>query len=104
MLLKDGRIGLIDYGQVKKISLEKRLKYAQLISHIARNERIKTVDHATTHMGLKTKHMKYDIIYRLLAFFHDRDTEDITGGRNIQQFMDWANEVDPIIDLDDDYV
>jgi aarF domain-containing kinase len=104
MLLKDGRIGLIDYGQVKEISLEKRLKYAQLISHIAREEKTQTCDHATTHMGLKTKHMNYDIIYKLLAFFHDRDTDDVTSGMNIQQFMDWANEVDPIIDLDDDYV
>lgn len=37
MLLSDGRLGLIDYGQVKHISLEDRKAYARLI--VALDER-----------------------------------------------------------------
>eukprot|EP00216_Chloropicon_sp_CCMP2111_P005437 CAMPEP_0198241620 /NCGR_PEP_ID=MMETSP1446-20131203/6402_1 /TAXON_ID=1461542 ORGANISM="Unidentified sp, Strain CCMP2111" /NCGR_SAMPLE_ID=MMETSP1446 /ASSEMBLY_ACC=CAM_ASM_001112 /LENGTH=97 /DNA_ID=CAMNT_0043924487 /DNA_START=39 /DNA_END=332 /DNA_ORIENTATION=+ len=44
------------------------------------------------------------MIYRHIAFFNDRDTPDITGKRNVHQFMDWANKVDPIISMDDDYI
>ena len=40
--------------------------------------------------GVRTKHMKSDILYRLACFWNDRDTDDVTGGRNIQTFMDWA--------------
>ncbi|UPR02126.1 serine/threonine-protein kinase [Chloropicon primus] len=104
MLLKDGRIGLIDYGQVKQLSLEKRVEYAKLVVYLAKDKRKSAVLQATEGMGLVTKNMNHQIIYRTLAFFHDRDTDDVTGGKNIQQFMDWCNAEDPILDLDDDYV
>ena len=104
MLLEDGRIGLIDYGQVKEMPLDKRLKFAQLIVYLATNKDKSVVQHATTKMGLRTKNMNHDMIYKILAFFNDRDTDDITGGRNIQQFLDWQNAVDPITTLDDSYV
>ncbi len=75
-----------------------------MILHIARGDKRGTVAHATGEMGLVTKHKREDVIYRLLCFFHDRDTDDVTGGRNIQAFMDWANAEDPILELDDNYV
>jgi len=31
MLLNDGRLGLIDYGQVKRMTLEERIIYAKLM-------------------------------------------------------------------------
>ena len=42
----------------------------------------------TEEMGLKTKHMDSDVIYRMAAFWNDRDTEDVTNGQNIQLFME----------------
>ena len=103
MLLSDGRIGLIDYGQCKELSLDKRLAYAKLVTRLAEKDEEGTV-RQSWDMGLRTKHMNKEIIYKLLCFFHDRDSEDVTGERNIQQFLDWADGIDPIVDLDEDYV
>ena len=84
--------------------MEKRLKYAKLVIALAKNKRKTAVLQATEDMGLVTRHMNHDVIYKILAFFHDRDTADVTGDRNIQQFLDWADQQDPIESLDDDYV
>jgi len=48
--------------------------------------------------------MNRDILYRLAAFWFDRDTDDVTGGRNVQTFMDWAEEQDPLVDVPKDYI
>jgi hypothetical protein len=40
-----------------------------------------------------------DVQYRIAAFWSDRDTRDITGGRNIAEFMDWAEAEDPVVSL-----
>jgi hypothetical protein len=39
LLLPDGRLGLIDYGQVKRLTLKERLCYAKLICALAREDR-----------------------------------------------------------------
>ncbi len=39
LLLPDGRLGLIDYGQVKRLSLNERISYAKLICALAREDR-----------------------------------------------------------------
>lgn len=39
LLLPDGRLGLIDYGQVKRIPLDVRLKYARMIVALAKGAR-----------------------------------------------------------------
>ena len=54
--------------------------------------------------GMKTKYFKRDIAYLHSAFWNDRDTDDVTGGRNIQTFMDWIEEMDPVVLLADEYL
>jgi hypothetical protein len=39
LLLPDGRLGLIDYGQVKRLTLKERICYAKLICALAREDR-----------------------------------------------------------------
>lgn len=39
LLLPDGRLGLIDYGQVKRLTLPQRISYAKLICRLAREDR-----------------------------------------------------------------
>ena len=88
---------------MKELGLEKRLKYAELVVALANGDKEEALA-CSRRMGLRTKRMNGDVIHRLLCFFHDRDTEDVTEGMNIQQFMDWTNAEDPIVELDDDYV
>jgi aarF domain-containing kinase len=88
LLMPCGRLGLIDYGQVKHIPLDFRLKYAKLIVALADglNDEARRV--ATEELGLRTRYGKPEVLWRLLAFQHDRDTADVTEGRNLQLFME----------------
>lgn len=103
LLCPDGRLGLIDYGQVKRITMEQRMQYARLIVALARGTRDDVIDRYID-LGVKTKYMKRDFLWRLAMFWNDRDDDVVTEGRNIQTFMDWVEENDPIEELPQDFV
>ena len=104
MLLPDGRIGLINYGQVKHIKLSERLAYARLI--VALDERNQEEVFRISHddLGHRSTYLNQEMAFRLNAFWNDRDTPDITGGRNISEFLDWAEAEDPIVKVAQDMV
>lgn len=104
MLLDDGRLGLVDYGQVKRMSVEDRIQYAKIILALSRNDRTEVLRIVKQDAEFRTKYMNDDVIYRSLAFFHCRDTEDILQGMNVSQFMDWMEKTDPIIKINDEFV
>lgn len=104
MLLDDGRIGLVDYGQVKRMSVEDRTQYAKLILALNRNDRAEVIRIVTEDGQFRTKYMNEDVIYRSMAFFHCRDTEDVLQGMNVSQFMDWMEKTDPIVQINDEFV
>ena len=52
----------------------------------------------------KTKYSKRDIAYLHSAFWNDRDTPDVCGNMNIQTFMDWCEDQDPMLQLPDEYL
>lgn len=105
MLLKDGRIGLIDFGQVKRMTIPQRITYAKLILAHARNDTNEIVRLHFDEMGASTKFRKHDIAYKMSAFYNDRDTKDVLGeGYNIATFIDYLQAQDPIITLPEDYI
>lgn len=63
MLLKNGKVGLIDFGQVKHISKETRLSLARLIKAIADEDR-PAVLRAMHEGGYQAKNNIDDITYR----------------------------------------
>eukprot|EP00808_Paulinella_micropora_P022499 g53492.t1 len=104
LLMPDGRLGLIDYGQVKHFSLKDRVRYAKLTIALAEDKKDEVARLLFNDFGVKTKYMNHEMAYRLCAFWNDRDTPDITGGRNLQAFLDYIQEQDPIIDANDELV
>jgi hypothetical protein len=56
MILDDGRVGLIDFGQMQKVSVESRILIAKLILAIKANNSEKIVS-LWARMGFKTKNM-----------------------------------------------
>uniref|UniRef100_A0A6B2L244 Protein kinase domain-containing protein n=1 Tax=Arcella intermedia TaxID=1963864 RepID=A0A6B2L244_9EUKA len=104
LLMHDGRLGLIDYGQVKKIPLESRINYAKLICAMAKDDKEKIVDIFVNQMGMRGKHNYPETAYRIACFWNDRTTEDIMQGLNIPSFLDWIQAQDPIDKINDDYV
>jgi len=99
MLLPDGRLGLIDYGQVKHIDLATRKSYARLIIALDEEHQEEVLRIVQQELGCRSKYNNPNVQYRIAAFWSDRDTRDITGGRNIAEFMDWAEAEDPVVSL-----
>ena len=98
MLLENGKIGLIDYGQFKRIDRATRIAYARIIVALANDDEMEVV-RMYRELGVKTKKNRADVIYKLAAFYNDRNTADITGGRNLQKFIEWAEAEDPADEL-----
>lgn len=96
LLMPDGRLGLVDYGQVKTISVDSRRQYAKLIVALADRDYEEAI-RVASEFGLRTRRMDPDVMWRLLAFHHDRDTADVTMGLNLQLFMEWAEAKDPMV-------
>lgn len=104
LLMDDGRLGLIDYGQVKRMSVADRINYAKLIIALSRNDAQEVVRLARDETGFRTKNMNNDVTYRSLAFFHCRDSDDILQGMNVSEFMEWMEKTDPVEKINDEFV
>lgn len=99
LLMRDGRLGLIDYGQVKRLGLADRLSYGKAIIALAEDARDEVGRLAFEELGGDTRYRRLDIAWRLMAFYNDRDTDDVVApeGRrlSIQEFADWCEAQDP---------
>lgn len=104
LLLKDGRLGLIDYGQVTSMDVEKRIIFAKMIVAIHRDDKEEVARIFFDEMKAVTKHKKKDVAYKLCCFWCDRDTDDILEGRNIADFLDHCEACDPMINIPPDFL
>jgi aarF domain-containing kinase len=104
LLVPDGRLGLIDYGQVKRMTERDRVIYAKLVLAMHRDDRKEIVRLMTDEIGFKTKDMNGEVIYRTVVFWNDRDTPDVTKGMNVHQFSEWLDATDPVVHVNDEFI
>lgn len=104
ILMPDGRLGLIDYGQVKRIPEEVRINYAKTIVAYCNGNQEKLLDVLWNEIGSVGKYRRKDVALRLYAFWNDRNTSDILQGMNIAEFLDWCQAEDPVERINPDYV
>ncbi|KAK3265797.1 hypothetical protein CYMTET_25551 [Cymbomonas tetramitiformis] len=104
MLMPDGRLGLIDFGQTKALAREDRVMLAKLFIALNRDDREEVARIMVEEMGFTTKKMDPDAIWRYAAFNNDRYTNDVMKNMNIQQFTEWLDKTDPITHLNDEHV
>lgn len=95
MLLEDGRLGLVDYGQVGRISKEDTVKYARMIVALADDNREEVARLLVEEMGYVTRTTNSDHIWRWAAFYMDRDSDDVTGGEMPMTFMEHLDRIVP---------
>jgi aarF domain-containing kinase len=91
-------IGLIDYGQVKKISKETRILFARLIIALDddnKNDIVRLMKEA----GMKTKNMDPEVLYLYAKVSYDTINNKILGGKHVQLFMEDLEARDPIVQL-----
>ncbi|KDO31075.1 hypothetical protein SPRG_19598 [Saprolegnia parasitica CBS 223.65] len=104
MLLKDGRMGLIDYGQVKHITKDQRVRLAKLVVALADGTSDDVVQAMTHEIQVKTKHMDPYVLEKMGRIMMDRDDASVTGGMNIQLFAEQMSKRDPLVEQSDDFV
>jgi len=97
LLLPDGRLGLIDYGQTKRITREVRIAVARAVVALANDDQLEVVRVFKDDLGARHKYNKPEMGWRLAAFWFNTNGPATTGGRNIQQFMDWVEAEDPVV-------
>lgn len=103
LLMPCGRLGLIDYGQFKQLKLEDRIHYAKIVLALHRDDP-EEVNRLYEEAGFATKHMNSDLRYRAACFWNDRDTTSITMGKNVHQFLEWIDKLDPPTAVNDEFV
>lgn len=104
LLLDDGRLGLVDYGQVKHLSKEFRKSYAELIIALAEDDREKVIDVAFNQMKILTKHGNVDTAFRAMKFWNDSNTESVLQGLNAYQFLEFLENEDPVLEQNEDLI
>ncbi|CAE7274637.1 unnamed protein product, partial [Symbiodinium pilosum] len=72
-----------------ELSLDFRIKLAQLMIALARRDE-KEVVRLDKEMGSRTQNSKADVRYRVLTFWLDRDTDDVTQGQSFHDFLAWG--------------
>ncbi len=94
LLLRDGRIGCIDYGQVKKLTTSERHWLCKVYLAL-RDDDADRLRSLAQEIGMRTR---YNLDYtrqKMLTFALDRDGRDVTDGLNFQQFLDKMFANDP---------
>lgn len=104
MLLDDGRIGLIDYGQVKRLDMKTRVDIAKLIIALAHDNKEEVVRVMIEDHNLVTQHNDPYVIYKLAQISWNRDDREMCEGKNIQLFFESLGERDPVISNRDEFI
>lgn len=97
------RLGLIDYGQVKRLPDAVRILFAKLLVALANEDRDRVVA-LMAESGYRTKHMDAGVHYALAKLFFDADGPDVTGNVHVQAFLDELQARDPVVELATDFV
>jgi len=104
ILLQDsGALGLIDYGQVKRLSSDERLLLAELIVALSDRNRDEVVD-VFTRMGFRSKAMNTEVIHQTAVLYFDRDDPEVTGGMDARAYFESLQKIDATIAVPDEFI
>src|SRR5210317_1233510 len=73
LLMPDGSLGLIDYGQTKTLSKEQRLLIARIILSLGRKAGHDEIAQGLRKLGFKTKYNNQNTLAKYAALFFDSD-------------------------------
>eukprot|EP00339_Tiarina_fusa_P027316 CAMPEP_0117060880 /NCGR_PEP_ID=MMETSP0472-20121206/42352_1 /TAXON_ID=693140 ORGANISM="Tiarina fusus, Strain LIS" /NCGR_SAMPLE_ID=MMETSP0472 /ASSEMBLY_ACC=CAM_ASM_000603 /LENGTH=319 /DNA_ID=CAMNT_0004779275 /DNA_START=74 /DNA_END=1030 /DNA_ORIENTATION=+ len=94
-------LGLIDYGQVKRITKETRVLFSKLLIALDDDDKDEIV-RLMKEAGFKTKNMDPEVIYLYAKVSYDEINDKILGGKHVQFFMEDLEARDPIVALPKD--
>ena len=97
------QLGLIDYGQVKKLSKQSRHCFARLLLALADDDKEQIVT-IMQEAGYRSKYMNPDNIYLYAKVYYDENNDTLTGGLHPQLFVEKLQGIDPIYALPEDFI
>lgn len=104
LLMPDGRLGLIDYGNVNRLSVMMRAKLGRLILALASEDKSAIVA-AAVGMGYRSERNDPEVLFRYVRLAFDRDDPeslvlpDGTVCGNIQIFAERLDKLDKITNV-----
>lgn len=102
MVLDDGKLGLIDFGQTKRISNKDRLGVARVIEAIGSKKHDSDIANAMRNLGFRTKADKDEVLAKYAYLFFDSDIEGKElGCATPQIYFSFLNKIDPLLDVPD---
>ena len=97
------QLGLIDYGQVKRITKADRHLFCRIILALAAEDKEQIIA-LMKQAGFQSQKMDPDVIYSYAKVAYDEDNKELTKGLHIQMFMEDLQARDPIIALPYDFI
>jgi len=103
MELTNGKIGLIDYGQTKRLSKQESLSIARVVSELGKLSVDETkVAIAMRELGFKTKFDKDSVLTKYARLFFDSDDEaKAEGCATPQLYLLKLSTMDPLVIVPD---
>jgi len=96
MYLNNGKLGLIDYGQVKEISKETRINIAKMCVALMCNDTKEIINIQRNGFGLATKNNNPWVLEKHGRIAWDNAGREICEGLNIQLFAEKLDRMDPM--------
>ena len=105
LVTPEGKLGLIDYGQVKKLTKRQRRELAKLIILLGKGESAKqdVIAHIK-HLGFETFKNDDFVLYKTTVIGFDRDDAETCEGKSVQAYMEMLNERDQTKKIPEHYV
>jgi aarF domain-containing kinase len=101
----DGRLGLIDFGQVKTITRKDRRNIARMLLLLSQDpHRKQEAVQLAQSLGFETVMNDPETIYKVCMIFFDRDDLQVTEGMGLQQYMEMLNRKDRGKSLPEQYI
>jgi aarF domain-containing kinase len=97
------QLGLIDYGQVKRLTKETRHLFSKLIIALA-NEDEEQIRIIMKQAGYQSKYMNPNNMYLYAKVYYDEDNPSLTNGLHIQMFIEQLQSIDPIQHLPQEFI
>ncbi|ORY42369.1 ABC1-domain-containing protein [Rhizoclosmatium globosum] len=94
LLLEDGRLGMLDMGQIKVLTKEERVFVARIVKALCDKDKDELKRMAELG-AYKSKYMDKEVIFKMCTIGFDQDGRDVTEGLNLQQFVDKCFREDP---------
>lgn len=94
LILDNGKLGVVDYGQVKQVDDEFRVTFAKLMLAFARNDREGVIE-MNHELGMRSKYEDPHVRYAFSRFAWEADDGECEK-QGLYNFLVWCDKHDPI--------